>query len=61
MILNPTDNPKVYFDALDTVKQKYPISNIFEIQMTRTAKAMEGPPLEDLWSKLTDLDEQGLM
>ena len=35
MILNPTDNPKVYHDCMDTVKQKYHISTIFEIPMTR--------------------------
>ena len=38
LILNPTDNLKVYIDAMETVKQKYPISNIFEIQMSRKAQ-----------------------
>jgi hypothetical protein len=61
MILNPTDNPKTYHDALDVVKQKYPMTNIIEVPMTRGTKAVEGPPLDDVWSKFTDLDEQGLM
>jgi hypothetical protein len=62
MILNPTDNQKAFHDAQDTVKQKYSIANIFEIPMTRKPETeQEGPPLEDLWLKLTDLDEQGLM
>ncbi len=36
MILNPTDNQKIFQDACDTVKQKYPINQIFEIPMTRS-------------------------
>lgn len=56
LILNPTNDPKTYFDALDIVKQKYPLSNIFEIQMTR-GNQPDAPPLEDLWSRICDLDE----
>jgi hypothetical protein len=29
--------------------------------MTRLKQPEGQPPLEDIWSKLTDLDEQGLM
>ena len=40
--------------------QKHHLSTIFEISMTNQPK--EGhPPLDDLWSRLVDLDEQGLM
>jgi hypothetical protein len=57
--LNPSDNPKVFQDASDIVKQKYAIQTIFEIRMSRPADTV--PPLDDLWKRLTDLDEQGLM
>jgi hypothetical protein len=59
LILNPTDNAKIFQDAQDVVKQKYPIQNIFEIRMTRAPDTM--PPLDDEWRRMTDLDEQGIM
>ncbi len=34
MILNPTENPKVYQDAHDIIKQKYGPAFISEISMT---------------------------
>ena len=57
LVLNPTDNPKLYTDAFDSVKQKFAPSNIFEVPMSGKSAAEE----EDMWSRHVDLDEQVLM
>jgi|LauGreDrversion4_2_1035121.scaffolds.fasta_scaffold28594_2 hypothetical protein len=36
--------------------QKHHVSTIFEIPMTHKLKEGQ-PPLDDLWSRITDLDE----
>jgi hypothetical protein len=54
-ILNPTDNPKIFQDAYDTVKQKYQPGYIYEVPMSKNNANVES--LEDLWSKHIDLDE----
>jgi len=46
---------------MEIIKQKFAATAIFEVQMTLSGKPQEGPPMEDLWANLTDLDEQGLM
>eukprot|EP00347_Sterkiella_histriomuscorum_P023756 403333495 len=58
-ILNPTDNPKIYQDCYETVKQKFPPSFIYEIPMTRGDSNNAG--IEDIWSKFVELDEQSIL
>ena len=58
-ILNPTDNPKIYQDCYETVKQKFPPSFIYEIPMTRGDSNNAG--IEDIWSKFVELDEQSVL
>ena len=55
LILNPTDNQKVFQDAVDSVKQKYSIHQIFEVPMSKSTADLEG--MDDIWDKYVDLDQ----
>jgi hypothetical protein len=57
LILNPSDNPKLYQDTYETVKQKFPPAFIYEVPMSNN----KAEPLDDMWGRYIDLDEQLIM